>query len=108
MSLFIYSKEIMTNSWSKKQKGQVSRATLASNKLENKRSDFDLVTLLDQEKTYHVCKQITLIMSRTRIQTFLGASIINEQQSFKLIAAESGTPADSVMMKFPTTISFET
>ncbi|KAJ3227771.1 hypothetical protein HK099_000444 [Clydaea vesicula] len=44
--------ELMTNQWSNKQKAQVSKS-MASNKLENKRVDFNLVTTFDQQKTYH-------------------------------------------------------
>ncbi|KAJ3411385.1 hypothetical protein HDV05_002310 [Chytridiales sp. JEL 0842] len=45
--------ELMTSQWSTKQKTQTSRAALASNKLEHKRSDFNLVTEADCQKTYH-------------------------------------------------------
>ncbi|KAJ3267442.1 hypothetical protein HK104_005889, partial [Borealophlyctis nickersoniae] len=45
--------ELMSNNWNTKQKAQTSRAALASNKLENKRIDFDLVTDHDKVKTFH-------------------------------------------------------
>ncbi|KAJ3128270.1 hypothetical protein HK098_004845 [Nowakowskiella sp. JEL0407] len=45
--------ELMTNTWSTKQKSYNNSRTSASNKLEHKRSDFNLVTESDKEKTYH-------------------------------------------------------
>ncbi|KAJ1553192.1 hypothetical protein HK096_008883 [Nowakowskiella sp. JEL0078] len=45
--------ELMTNSWSAKQKSNNNSRPSASNKLENKRSDFNIVTDTDKEKTYH-------------------------------------------------------
>ncbi|KAJ3042768.1 hypothetical protein HDV00_006587 [Rhizophlyctis rosea] len=45
--------ELMSSSWTTKQKSQGSRASLASNKLENRRADFNVVTDFDRQKTYH-------------------------------------------------------
>ncbi|KAI8805181.1 zinc-ribbon-domain-containing protein [Cladochytrium replicatum] len=47
------SAELMTSSWQTKQKTTNSRSALASNKLEHKRSDFNMVTEQDKLKTYH-------------------------------------------------------
>ena len=44
----------MTNTWSDKQKTKVTRASMATNKLEHKRSDFNMLTDLDQDQSYHV------------------------------------------------------
>ncbi|KAJ3331109.1 hypothetical protein HDU76_004063 [Blyttiomyces sp. JEL0837] len=45
--------ELMTSSWSTKQKSQSTRGALASNKLVDKREDFDLITEQDTVRTYH-------------------------------------------------------
>lgn len=110
----------MTSQWSQKQKTQLSRAQLASNKLENKRNDFSIITEIDKQKTYYVSvwcweseggggvgwtqKWYWFVIIRTRILEFLGVNTIKERQSYKLIAAENGTAAGSATMKFPTII----
>jgi hypothetical protein len=99
----VNSQEAMTQKWTAKQKTLPNRASLASNKLEQKRSNFDLVTLLDQEKTYHVCSP-PFNTFRTRNIPYLDASIINGPQSSKHIVVESGILAVSVMTRFLTII----
>ncbi|KAJ3019272.1 UNVERIFIED_CONTAM: hypothetical protein HDU68_010739 [Siphonaria sp. JEL0065] len=45
--------ELMTSKWSSRDKGKTTRASLASNKLEDKRQDFNMVLNTDKNMTYH-------------------------------------------------------
>ncbi|KAJ3072812.1 hypothetical protein HDU98_002836 [Podochytrium sp. JEL0797] len=46
-------KELMTSKWSSRDKGKSTRASLASNKLEDKRQDFNTVLSADTQMTFH-------------------------------------------------------
>ncbi|ORY46446.1 zf-CHY-domain-containing protein [Rhizoclosmatium globosum] len=45
--------ELMTSKWSSRDKGKSTRASLASNKLEDKRQDFNLIVPADRQMTFH-------------------------------------------------------
>ncbi|KAJ3237484.1 hypothetical protein HDU81_009428 [Chytriomyces hyalinus] len=45
--------ELMTSKWSSRDKGKSTRASLASNRLEDKRQDFDLINQSDRQLTFY-------------------------------------------------------